>query len=93
MKENTQRNPVTSGEKPGKMTLKMAGMLIRLARIEKGYKTQGDLANAVGLDKDLINAMENGRQKAGMQAYDKVAELLGIQFDITFPIQEGRDNE
>ena len=87
MEHTNGGNAVFSEEKP-KMTLEQAGRIIRWARIERGYTTQGQFAEAVGLSKDLINAMERGRKKAGMDSYDKVAEFLGVQFDISFPIQK-----
>lgn len=90
MENNTGEMAVNSGKKPEKMTLAQVGLLIKLARKAKGYATQGDLAQAAGLDKDLINAMENGRRKAGLESYNKVAEVLGISFEITIPVDEGR---
>lgn len=73
------------------MTLKQVGRIIQMARREAGYNTQAAFAEAVGLSHDIINDMENGRGKAGMPAYDKVARFLGITFPITFPV-EGKEN-
>ena len=59
-----------------------------MARRQAGYETQADFARAVGLSHDIVNDIENGRGKAGMPAYDKVARFLNITFPITFPVEE-----
>ena len=71
------------------MTLFKIGQAIENAMIAKGL-TLNDLADATEYHPDLIRAMIKGREKAGKNAYNAVAKYLDIQFDMTFPIQEGR---
>lgn len=71
------------------MTLKEIGDLIRLALAARGWR-QVDLASAAGLSPDVINAMVNGRRKAGLLAYEEVAKVLGLTFTLKIPIEEGR---
>ena len=71
------------------MTLFKIGQSIENAMIAKDM-TLTQLAQATNYSEDLIRSMIKGRRKAGLVAYEVVAEYLNIQFCMTIPIQEGR---
>ncbi len=90
MNIQTAEMALHSGKETNGMTLLQAGQFIQMSREKAGYLTQGEFAKAVGVDKSLINAIENGRKRAGWDTYDTIARFLGISFEITIPIEEGR---
>ena len=71
------------------MTLFKIGQSIENAMNVKDM-TLSELAEATNYSEDLIRSMIKGRRKAGLVAYEVVAEYLDIQFCMTIPIQEGR---
>jgi putative transcription factor len=61
-----------------KVSLSMAKM-IQQGRIAKGFKTQKDLANAVGVNVSIINAYESGRAIPDTTILQKMRRVLGIK--------------
>ena len=61
-----------------KVPLSMAKM-IQQGRIAKGFKTQKDLANAVGVNASVINAYESGRAIPDVQIMQKLRKVLGVK--------------
>ncbi|HEC64943.1 hypothetical protein LCGC14_1269330 [marine sediment metagenome] len=47
------------------------------ARIKAGFKTQGELAKALGINESQVNRMENGAVKTTPRAYT-VYKLAGL---------------
>jgi len=61
-----------------KVSLSTAKM-IQQGRIAKGFKTQKDLANAVGVNASVINAYESGRAIPDVQIMQKLRRVLGVK--------------
>ena len=61
-----------------KVPLSMAKM-IQQGRIAKGFKTQKDLAIAVGVNASIINAYESGRAIPDVQIMQKLRRVLGVK--------------
>jgi len=61
-----------------KVSLSMA-KLIQQGRIAKGFKTQKDLANVVGVNVSIINAYESGRAIPDVQIMQKLRRILNIK--------------
>jgi DNA-binding XRE family transcriptional regulator len=53
------------------------GAQIRKARLEKNW-TQGRLAQASGIDRQRINAIERGKHPLTREAAEKIAGALGL---------------
>lgn len=72
------------------MTLYEIGRMIYRGRKNKGW-SQSDLAAKLGVTNTYISEIENGHKRAGSKTfYDEIAILLGISFDMSFPLKEGR---
>ena len=52
---------------------------IQQGRIAKGFKTQKDLANAVGVNASIINSYESGRAIPDPSILQKLRRVLGIK--------------
>lgn len=52
---------------------------IQQARIAKGFKTQKDLANAVGVKVDIINGYESGNMIPDNTLMQKLRKVLGVK--------------
>lgn len=52
---------------------------IQQARIAKGFKTQKDLANAVGVKVDIINGYESGKMIPDNTLMQKLRRVLGVK--------------
>ena len=52
---------------------------IQQARIAKGFKTQKDLANAVGVKVDIINSYESGKIIPDNNIMQKLRRILGVR--------------
>lgn len=61
-----------------KVSLSMAKM-IQQGRIAKGFKTQKDLAIAVGVNASIINAYESGRAIPDPAILQKLRRVLGVK--------------
>ena len=61
-----------------KVSLSMAKM-IQQGRIAKGFKTQKDLAIAVGVNASIINTYESGRAIPDPAILQKLRRVLGVK--------------
>jgi putative transcription factor len=61
-----------------KVSLSMAKM-IQQGRIAKGFKTQKDLAIAVGVNASVINSYESGRAIPDPNVLQKLRRVLGVK--------------
>ena len=61
-----------------KVSLSTAKM-IQQGRIAKGFKTQKDLAIAVGVNASIINAYESGRAIPDPAVLQKLRRVLGVK--------------
>jgi putative transcription factor len=61
-----------------KVPLSMAKM-IQQGRIAKGFKTQKDLAIAVGVNASVINSYESGRAIPDTAILQKLRRVLGVK--------------
>ena len=52
---------------------------IQQARIGKGFKTQKDLANAIGVPANVINSYESGKAIPDNQILQKLRRVLGVK--------------
>ena len=52
---------------------------IQQARIARGYKTQKELANAVGVKVDIINGYESGKMIPDNNVMQKLRRVLGVK--------------
>ena len=60
------------------------GKRLKEARITAGYRSQGDLADAIGIARESQNRFESGRQTPGGEYLAKVAEAgLDVVFILT----------
>jgi transcriptional regulator with XRE-family HTH domain len=57
--------------------LGLLGQLIRAARIERGLKVQ-DLADRVGVSRDLIHRLEKGDPRCGIGVVFEAATVVGL---------------
>lgn len=56
---------------------------IQQARIAKGYKTQKELANAMGVKVDIINGYESGKIIPDNNVMQKLRKVLGVRLKNT----------
>lgn len=63
------------------MELKEFGAFIGKHRIEKGYKSQRQLALAAGLSTSTILRIEDGSQRATPETLEKIAPLLEMSYE------------
>lgn len=64
-------------------------MLVRVKDYRKGYKiTQDDLAKAVGVTRQTIISLENGRYNASLQLAHKLAKYFGVTIEELFVFEE-----
>ena len=61
-----------------KVTLSVA-KTIQQARMAKGFKTQKDLAAAVGVPANVINSYESGKAIPDVQIMQKLRRVLGVK--------------
>ncbi|RPH12741.1 MAG: XRE family transcriptional regulator [Alteromonadaceae bacterium TMED7] len=52
---------------------------IQQARIAKGFKTQKDLAVAVGVPANIINSYESGKAMPDNTVLQKLRKVLGVR--------------
>jgi putative transcription factor len=55
---------------------------IQQARIAKGFKTQKDLAIAVGVPASVINSYEGGKAIPDVQIMQKLRRVLGVKLKV-----------
>jgi putative transcription factor len=52
---------------------------IQQARIARGFKTQKELANAMGVKVDIINGYESGKSIPDNNVMQKLRRVLGVK--------------
>jgi putative transcriptional regulator len=62
---------------------------IRALRFQRGEMTQQALADRVGLTRQTIIAIEQGRYSPSLEAAFRIAEALGVQLDEVFQYGPG----
>lgn len=64
-------------------------MLVRVKDYRKGHKvTQDDLAKAVGVTRQTIISLENGKYNASLQLAHKLAKYFGVTIEELFVFDE-----
>jgi putative transcriptional regulator len=61
---------------------------IRELRAEAGEMTQADLAERVGVTRQTVIAMEQGRYSPSLEVAFRVASALGVRLDEVFAYDE-----
>jgi putative transcriptional regulator len=56
---------------------------IRVLRAEKGW-TQADLANALDVSRNSVNAIENGKYDPSLPLAFKIADVFGMRIEEIF---------
>ncbi len=66
---------------------------IRALRFANGEMTQADLAERVGLTRQTIIAIEQGRYSPSLETAFQIAGVFGVPLDSVFqyPAEEGKD--
>lgn len=64
-------------------------LLVRVKDYRKNFKvTQDDLAKAVGVTRQTIISLENGRYNASLQLAHKLAKYFGVTIEDLFVFDE-----
>lgn len=87
-----QRAPTTSGGRYSRATLEallLLGKLIRAERIERRWPVQ-ELAERVGVSRDLIQRIERGDPRCGIGAIFEAATITGVPLFERDPGRLGR---
>lgn len=60
-------------------------MIVRVKEFRKGHKvTQDDLAKAVGVTRQTIISLENGKYNASLQLAHRLAKYFGVPIEELF---------
>ncbi len=71
------------------ITSEVIFLLVRVKEFRKGNKvTQDDLAKAVGVTRQTIISLENGKYNASLQLAHKLAEYFGVTIEELFIFEE-----
>jgi putative transcriptional regulator len=62
---------------------------IRALRFAAGEMTQAELADRVGMTRQTIIAIEQGRYSPSLEVAFKIARVLGVRLDEAFHYPEG----
>ena len=57
---------------------------IRRLRFEAGEMTQAQLADAIGMTRQTVNAIEQGKYSPSLEAAFLIADTLGVQINDVF---------
>ena len=60
---------------------------IRRLRFEHGEMTQQELADAIGLTRQTVIAIEKNRYSPSLEAAFRIAEVFGVPLDEVFQFQ------
>lgn len=63
---------------------------IRRLRFEHDEMTQQELADAIGLTRQTVIAIEKNRYSPSLEAAFKIAEVFGVTLDEVFQYRTGR---
>jgi len=62
---------------------------IRRLRFEHGEMTQQELAEKIGLTRQTVNAIEQGKYSPSLEAAFKIARVFGVGVEEVFRWKEG----
>jgi putative transcriptional regulator len=71
--------------KPTKVTNR-----IRLLRFGAGEMTQGELADRIGVTRQTVNAIEQGKYSPSLEVAFKIAEVFGVSLNEVFQYPDPR---
>ncbi len=63
---------------------------IRRLRFERNEMTQQELADAIGLTRQTVIAIEKNRYSPSLEAAFKIAEVFGVTLDEVFQYRTGK---
>ena len=63
---------------------------IRRLRFERNEMTQQELADAIGLTRQTVIAIEKNRYSPSLEAAFKIAEVFGVRLDEVFQYRTGK---
>jgi len=63
---------------------------IRRLRFERGEMTQQQLADAIGLTRQTVIAIEKNRYSPSLEAAFKIAEVFGVSLEQVFQYRAGK---
>ena len=61
---------------------------IRKLRFEAGEMTQADLAGKIGVTRQTVNAIEQGKYSPSLEVAFKIARVFGVTLDDVFAYQD-----
>jgi transcriptional regulator with XRE-family HTH domain len=88
----TSTHPSASGRRYSRATLEaleLLGKLIRAERIERRWSVQ-ELAERIGVSRDLVQRIEHGDPRSGIGASFEAATLVGVNLFERAPGRLGR---
>jgi len=62
---------------------------IRALRFGAGEMTQGDLADRIGLTRQTVNAIEQGKYSPSLEVAFKIARVFAVSLDEVFQYPHG----
>jgi putative transcriptional regulator len=62
---------------------------IRRLRFEHGEMTQGELAEKIGVTRQTVNAIEQGKYSPSLEAAFRIALVFGVPLDQVFRYEGG----
>ncbi len=66
---------------------------IRRLRFEHGEMTQGQLAEAIGMTRQTIAAIEAGKYSPSLEAAFRIAQVFGVPLEQVFQWREDGQNQ
>ena len=63
---------------------------IRALRFQAAEMTQGDLADRVGVTRQTVNAIEQGKYSPSLEVAFKIARVLAVPLEQVFQYPDGR---
>lgn len=61
---------------------------IRKLRLDAGQMTQAELADSIGLTRQTVNAIEQGKYSPSLEVAFKIAEVFGVPLNVVFAYPE-----
>ena len=64
---------------------------IRSLRFHAGEMTQGELADRIGVTRQTVNAIEQGKYSPSLEVAFKIARVFGVSLDEVFQYADDAD--
>jgi putative transcriptional regulator len=64
---------------------------IRRLRFERGEMTQADLAERIGVTRQTVIAIEQGRYSPSLEMAFRIARVFGVPLEAVFQYPDGED--